>query len=73
MDIVSEDDPEYIKQALRIEKNMTFGDIPKEERVLIFTVHRNDNIIEKIYEKVSKARTYLEEFEKEHLNFNHKS
>lgn len=73
MDVVSEEDPEYIKQALRIEKNMTFGDIPKEERVLIFPVHRNDNIIEKMYDKVERARVYLQQFEQEHLNFNNKS
>ena len=70
MDVISDESPEYIKEALKIEKNMTFDDIPKEERVLIFSVERNDYTINKIYEKVIKAREFLIEFEEMHLNFN---
>lgn len=73
LDVISEESPEFIKQAIKIEKNMMFGDIPKEERVLIFPVERNDDVISKIYEKVIKARKYLQEFEQTHLNFNNKS
>ena len=70
MDVISEDSPEYIKAAMKIEKNMTFDDIPKEERVLIFTVDRDEAVINKVYEKVEKAREYLAQFESTHLNFN---
>lgn len=70
MDVVSEDSPEFIKEALKIEKNMTFDDIPKEERVLIFKVDRDHTMIDKIIAKVEKAREYLIEFENLHLNFN---
>jgi hypothetical protein len=70
MDVVSEESVEFIKEAMKIEKNMKFTDIPKEERVLIFKVDRDDEAIEKIYQKVIKAREYLIEFEKNHLNFN---
>lgn len=70
MDVISEESPEFIKEAMKIDKNMTFDDIPKEERVLIFTVERDDLIISKIYHKVLKAREYLREFEQIHTNFN---
>lgn len=73
MDVISEESPEYIKEALKIEKNMTFDDIPKEERVLIFPVERDEITINKVYQKVIKAREYLSEFEQSHINFNNKS
>lgn len=72
MDVISEESPEFIKEALKIEKNMIFDDIPKEERVLIFTILRDDEIIETIYDKVVKARAFLYQFEETHLNFNTK-
>lgn len=34
-------------------------DIPKEERVIQFTVHRDDNVIDKIYERVKLVRKEL--------------
>lgn len=70
MNVISEESPEFILEALKIENNMTFDDIPKEERVLIFDVYRNDSDIESIYEKVIKAREFLAQFEQHHLNFN---
>ena len=73
MNVISEESPEFIAEAQRLERNMTFGDIPKEERVLIFKVDRDDSVIQKIYDKVAKARLFLAEFEQTHLNFNNKS
>ena len=73
MDVISEESPEFIKEAMKIEKNMTFGDIPKEERVLLFEVHRDQNVINKIAEKVAMARKFLSDFEQLHTNFNNKS
>jgi hypothetical protein len=73
MDVISEESPEFIKEAQKIEKGMRFGDIPKEERVLLFPVERDETAIAKIYEKVAKAREFLAEFEQAHLNFNNKS
>jgi len=70
MNVISEESPEFVKEAMKIEKNLTFDDIPKEERVLIFKVEKDDDIIEKINLTVIKARTYLAEFEQTHLNFN---
>lgn len=72
MDVISEESPEFIAEALKIERNAIFDDIPKEERVLIFTVHYDPDYIGKLYDKVIKAREYLAELEHTHLNFNPK-
>jgi hypothetical protein len=70
MNVVSEESPEYIKEAEKIEFNSTFEDIDPSERILLFSVDRNDDDIEKIKAKVLKARTFLQEIEQTHLNFN---
>lgn len=73
MNVISEESPEFIKEALKIEKNMTFDDIPKEERILLFEVTKDESVIDKVYHKVIKAREFLSEFEQAHTNFNNKS
>lgn len=70
MNMISEESPEYLKEAAKIERSLIFDDIPKEERVLLFHVERDDEVIEKIYQKVQKAREFLKEFEQSHLEFN---
>lgn len=70
MDVISEESPEYVKEAMRLEFNMTFDDIDVSERVLIFTVDRNEDDILRIQNRVEKAREYLHEIELTHLNFN---
>lgn len=70
MDVISEDSPEYIKEAMKIEFNMSFDDIAIEERVLMFNIGINDNDILRIQQKVEKAREFLRELEQTHLNFN---
>ena len=70
MDVISEESPEYVKEAMRLEFNMTFDDIDVAERVLIFTVERNEDDIVRIQNRVEKAREFLHEIELTHLNFN---
>jgi hypothetical protein len=70
MDVISEESPEFIRESLKLEFNMTFDDMPISERVLIFNVNRNEDDIIKIQNKVEKAREYLEEIEINHMNFN---
>ena len=70
MDVATEENPEYIKEAMKIEFNMTFDDILMDERVLMFNVDRNEDDILRIENKVIKARTFLQELEQTHLNFN---
>lgn len=70
MNVISEESPEYALEAAKLELNMMFDDIDQKERLLLFPVHRNDEDIELIKEKVSKARVFLESIEETHLNFN---
>jgi hypothetical protein len=49
---------------------MTFDDISINERILTFNVNRNEDDILRIENKVLKARTFLQELEQTHLNFN---
>lgn len=70
MDVISEESPEFIRESLKLEFNMTFDDMPLSERVLIFNVDRNEDDILRIQNKVEKAREYLEEIEINHMNFN---
>jgi hypothetical protein len=70
MDVISEESPEYVKEANKLEFNMTFDDIDIAERVLVFTVERNEDDIVRIQNRVEKAREFLHEIELTHLNFN---
>lgn len=69
MDVISEESPEYIYASAALEINMIYPDIPLNEKVLIFPVHRDDEAIEKINNKVEKCREFLYEFEKMHKSF----
>jgi hypothetical protein len=70
MDVATEENPEYVKEAMKIEFNMSFDDISIDERVLMFNVGRNEDDILRIQQKVEKAREFLRELEETHLNFN---
>lgn len=70
MNVISEESPEYVKEAMKLEFNMTFNDIPTKERILIFPIERNEDDIIKIQYKVEKAREYLQTIEDLHTNFN---
>lgn len=70
MDVISEESPEFIKEAMKIEFNMTFDDISIDERILTFNISRSEDDILRIENKVIKARTFLQELEQTHLNFN---
>lgn len=70
MNVVTEESPEYVKEALKLEFNMTFNDIPVDERILFFPIDRNEDDILRIQYKVEKAREYLKIIEETHKNFN---
>jgi hypothetical protein len=72
MNAVTELSPEFIEAAAAIEINLIYPDIPIEEKVLIFPVERDEEVIEKIKLKVGKAREFLQDFENRHLYFNKK-
>lgn len=45
-----------------VRKNHTFDDIPLEERIRIFDIPRDEEIIDSIYAKVEECRTFLLSF-----------
>jgi hypothetical protein len=60
----TEEDPYYKKQIEHIEWNMTFDEIPIEDRLLRFPVPRNDEYISKVYNRIEQCRNWLSEFDK---------
>ena len=59
----TEDNEEYKKAIQKLEDNMTFDEIPEYERVIRFSVQRDENVINSIYEKVKACRKWLADFE----------
>jgi len=66
MDVVSEESPEFIEAARKLESNMKFDQIPMQLRVINKFIDRDEEIIEKIPAKVQKAREFLAELHKLH-------
>jgi len=70
LDVISEESPEFVKEAMKLELNMKFDDIAMNERILMFDVSRNEDDILRIEQKVEKARLFLQDIENTHKNFN---
>lgn len=70
LDVISEESPEFVREAMKIELNMKFDDIAIEERILMFDVSRNEDDILRIQQKVERAREFLQDIENTHKNFN---
>lgn len=70
MDVISDDSPEYKKEANKLEFCLKFDDIKLEEKILLFHVDRDEDFISKIQYKVEKSREFLLEIENKHINFN---
>lgn len=66
----TEENPAYIKAAAKIDFDLTYDDIPFQERILIFPVERNEDDILRMKSKVIQARTFLTEIENKHIHFN---
>lgn len=60
---VTELSPEYVQKCQEIEKAMTYGDIPLQERIWVVNIELDQEFIEKIPVKVEKARKYLQEYD----------
>lgn len=69
LDVVTEEAPEFKKEYRKLLMNRKFDDIPMVDRMLAYSIDRNDDDIEKIYKKVEKCREYLAEFEEKHILF----
>lgn len=69
MNVATELNPEFIKAEKELINNLTYNDMPLEERRLCFLVERDDDDIEKARKKVIQCRQYLAEIEQMHNNF----
>ena len=61
---VTELSPEYLEKCDQIEKAMIYQDIPLSEKIWVVNVELDQEFIEKIPQKVQKAREFLEEYDK---------
>jgi hypothetical protein len=70
MEAVTEEDAAYKEAENQLVKNLTFDDMPIEDRKISFYVERDDELIAKIPRRVEKCREWLIEIEKMHLTPN---
>lgn len=64
-------DGDYIdEQVARIRFNLTFNEIPVEQRAVKFEVVRDEEAVKAIYEKVKFCREWLNKFDETHRNMN---
>lgn len=70
LNVISDESPEYKREAVKLLKNHIFDDIPPEERLISISVPRDDEIISQMPAKVEKARLFLEWFAEKHRNYN---
>lgn len=67
-DVISEESPEYQLAAAEMAKNMVFEDIDYRERVIKHVIYRDDEIIQKMKDKVPALRKWLSDFHELHMN-----
>ncbi len=70
MNVATEYAPEYIEASKELEKLMIFEDIPPEQRVIIQKVPKNEELIQKMKDKVPVLRQWLKNFHEKHMNSN---
>lgn len=70
MDVISEESPEYIEAAEQLKKNLTYSDIPVNEKILKQYVEYDSEAVSKIEEKVINLRARLKEFHEKRIQAN---
>lgn len=64
MNLIDPDaNPDYVKKSLQIDRNMTFGDIPIEDKYIEFVFPRNQEKIEQAHARVLIGREFLNRLE----------
>lgn len=67
MNVATEENTEYKKALAELVKNLTFPDIPPEERLIKIPVPYDEELIEKMKAKVPVFRKWLADFEEKHM------
>lgn len=65
-DVVTEEAPEFKIAYNELLNNMTFDDMPIQDKRLKFIVERDDEAIQRIYKRVEKCREYMNEIQELH-------
>ena len=68
MNVATEYSPEYIKASQELENLMVIEDIDPRERVIKIPIPRNDELIQKMKDKVPIMREWLHNFHKKHIS-----
>lgn len=63
MGIATTEDPVYQEACEHLDLAMVYDDIPLNERVIQFEIERNDEDIQKLYDRIKKARIWLAELD----------
>lgn len=61
LDVATEDNPQYKEASQKLQMCLTYPDIPIEERVFKVPVPRNEELIQKMKDKVPRLRNWLAE------------
>jgi hypothetical protein len=69
MDVATEEDPAFKRELELLLANRKYDDIPMADRLLTYSIDRNDVDIERMYKKIEKCRQFLSEFEEKHALF----
>jgi hypothetical protein len=65
MNVTTDENPEFLEACDKIDKAMTYDDLPLNKKVIEFTIPRDEAAIDKIKTKVLKAREYLNQLDRE--------
>jgi hypothetical protein len=68
MNPATEEDPLYVKAVDRMENNYTFDEVPINERMLRFPVHKDEEYIQRVYKRIEECRKWLKQFDGIHSN-----
>lgn len=63
MGVATDETPLFVEACEALQRAMTFDDIPLNERLIEFTIQRNDADIMRIHSRVEQCRKWLNDFE----------
>ena len=72
-EVATEYAPEYIEAVEKLKKKYIYDHIPEEERIFIQPVERDEELIQKMQDKVPVLRNWLKEYHEQVMNRNKKA
>ena len=68
-EIATEYAPEYREAVEKLKKKFIYDHIPEEQRIFKIPVERDDELIEKMQERVPKLRNWLKKYHESRMNY----